>query len=423
MKLIKLAFFVLPFFTAVSAVAVAEPAAPAFEVKVKKDADIASTVEVRREFAEEELEFVVASTHFNNTDPHPTHPGRIHFARPQQRHLTPDSDQRARIHEAIYIALHDAGLPMRPQPILDYMTWFVTDDLTIDPPHRNAPCYSPFYRWHSAEVISPALYFHPESLTQIRVACATISTEFRVAATRTTGLHVHVGDGANGFSHSTVRNLIALLWGFEPQLLTLFPPHRHSQTWCMPLRVDSMYAWRHPKWTISTFLEDLFSSKFGTIEALVREFQVCGGDRCAVEFSNLDDPMVAVKQTIEFRAHPGTLDGDDVAMWVKTVVGLMQWAQGADSNQLMSLMAYAEAGNDNFSVTSLLEMLGLPEQAEFYKGKLHPLGVAEENAGREYEIQDLARPRTDVLEAFGIGEEGVATRDNWDESLIFDPYH
>lgn len=154
----------------------------------------------------------------------------------------------------------------------------------------------------------------------------------------------------------------------------------------------------------------------------MREFQVCGGDRCTVEFSNLNDPMVAVKQTIEFRAHPGTLDGDDVVMWVKTVVGLMQWAQEADSNQLISLMAYAEAGNDEFGVTSLLEMLGLPEQAEFYKGKLHPLKVAEENSGREYEIQDLARPRTDVLKEFGIGKEGVATRDNWGEELIFNPY-
>ncbi|OAF63273.1 hypothetical protein VC83_00276 [Pseudogymnoascus destructans] len=191
----------------------------------------------------------------------------------------------------------------------------------------------------------------------------------------------------------------------------------------MPLRVDSMYAWLHPKWTISTLLEDLFSSKFGTVEALVREFQVCGGDRCAVEFSNLDDPMVAIKQTIEFRAHPGTLDGDDVVMWVKTVVGLVQWAREAHSNQLMSLMAYVEAGNDEFSITSLLEMLGLPEQAEFYKGKLHPLKVAEENAGREYEIQDLARPRTDILEAFGIGADGVATRDNWGKDLIFDPYY
>ncbi|KAL5354498.1 hypothetical protein ACLOAV_000587 [Pseudogymnoascus australis] len=53
MKLIKFAFFLVPFFTAVSAVAVAEPAALAFEAKVKKDADAAGTVEVRREFAEE----------------------------------------------------------------------------------------------------------------------------------------------------------------------------------------------------------------------------------------------------------------------------------------------------------------------------------------------------------------------------------
>ncbi|KFY02206.1 hypothetical protein O988_02319 [Pseudogymnoascus sp. VKM F-3808] len=53
MKLIKLAFFAIPFFTAVSAVAVAEPEPVTFEAKVKKDADAASSVEVRREFAEE----------------------------------------------------------------------------------------------------------------------------------------------------------------------------------------------------------------------------------------------------------------------------------------------------------------------------------------------------------------------------------
>ncbi|KFY40932.1 hypothetical protein V495_05170 [Pseudogymnoascus sp. VKM F-4514 (FW-929)] len=47
MKLIKLAFFAIPFFTAVSAVAVAEPAPVTFEAKVKKDADAASSVEVR----------------------------------------------------------------------------------------------------------------------------------------------------------------------------------------------------------------------------------------------------------------------------------------------------------------------------------------------------------------------------------------
>lgn len=169
-------------------------------------------------------------------------------------------------------------------------------------------------------------------------------------------------------------------------------------------------------------LKDLFSPRLGTVEALVREFQVCGGDRSAVEFSNLDDPMVMVKQTIEFRAHPGTLDGDEVVMWVKTVVGLVQWARDANSNQLMSLMAYAEAENNEFGVTSLLKKLQLHEQAEFYRGRLHPLGPARADSGREYEIQDFARPRTDVLETFGIGENGVATRNNCGEDLIFDPF-
>ncbi|KFY40931.1 hypothetical protein V495_05169 [Pseudogymnoascus sp. VKM F-4514 (FW-929)] len=368
-----------------------------------------------------ELEFAIATTHPNNKDPHPTHPGRIYFSNPQRR-LMPDSEQRARVHEAIYIALRAAGLPLELVPNCDYKTWFVTDDLTIYPPHRSAPCNDSTYRWHSADVISPALYFCPESLTQIQVACATISTQFRVAASRTTGLHVHVGDGAKGFSPNTLRNLIALLWGFEPQLQTLHPPHRHTETWCTPLRTDTNYADTHPDWTIQSLLEDLFSSKLETVGALVREFDVYCGDRCAVEFSNLNDPMVVIKQTIEFRAHAGTLDGDEVVMWVKTVVGIVQWARDADFSQLKSLMAFAETGNDGFGVTSLLEMLGLREQAEFYKNRLHPLKVAQEQLGREYETQDLAGPRTDVLEAFGIGGDGEATRDNWEKDLIFHPY-
>lgn len=368
-----------------------------------------------------ELEFAVATTHPNNTDPHPTHPGRIYFIDPQRR-LTPDSEQRARVHEAIYVALRAAGLPLDLVPNCDYKTWFVTDDLTIHPPHRNAPCNDLTYRWQSAEVISPALYFCPESLTQIRVACATISTQFRVAASRTTGLHVHVGDGANGFRPNTLRNLIALLWGFEPQLQTLHPPHRHTETWCTPLRTDTNYACSHPKWTMQSLLEDLFSSKFDTVKTLVREFDVNCGDRCAVEFCNLNDPMVVVKQTIEFRAHAGTLDGDEVVVWVKTVVGIVQWARDADLSCLMSLMAHAEAGNDEFGVTSLLEMLGLREEAEFYRSRLHPLNVEKEDYGREYEIQDLAGPRADILKGFGIGEDGEATRDNWGKDLVFDPF-
>ncbi|KFY41980.1 hypothetical protein V494_02672 [Pseudogymnoascus sp. VKM F-4513 (FW-928)] len=368
-----------------------------------------------------ELEFVAATTHIDNKDPHPTHPGIIYFGHNIQR-LTPDSEQRARVHEALYQSLRAAGLPMGPAPIFDYKTWFVTDDLTIYPPYKIAPCNNPIYRWHSAEVISPALYFRPESLTQIRVACATLTTQFRLVATKTTGLHVHVGDGADGFGHNTVRSLIAILWGFEPQLQTLHPPHRQTQTWCMPLRVDSNYAWHNPSWSIRTLIDDLYSPKLGTVAALVHEFDVCAGDRCAVDFGNLDDPMVAVKQTIEFRAHTGTLDGDEVVMWVKTVVGLVQWARDADSDQLISLMAYAEVGNDEFGVTSLLEMLGLPEQAEFYKTRLHPPRVTAENSGGEYETQDLARPRTDVLEEFGIGNDLRATRNNWGDDLIFDPY-
>lgn len=212
-----------------------------------------------------------------------------------------------------------------------------------------------------------------------------------------------------------------MLWVFEPQLLTLHPPHRHDGNWCGPIRGDSKYLWDHANWNVHTLLADLFSPELGTVEALAQEFRFSGGDKGAVDFSNLTDPMVAVKQTIEFRLHAGTLDGDEVVMWVKTVVGLVQWARSVDLSRFNSVMEYGEMGNDKFGVVRLLDMLGLREQAEFYKGRLHPLGVREEDAGKEYESQDLARPRMDVLKEFGIGEDGVATKNHWEEDLVFDP--
>jgi hypothetical protein len=372
-----------------------------------------------------EFEFSVAAIRPNHVDPRPSHPGRIDFPISENT-LTPHVDLRATIHRAIYAALRAAGLPLERDPGPDYFSytrWSITDDLTILIPPKSAPCDSPNYDWHSAEVISPAMYFCPAALSQLRVACAVISSLFRVVATSSTGLHVHVGDGANGFNHNTLRNLVSLLWAFEPQLMTLHPPHRHNDDWCQTLHKDSRYAWRHPGRTVYKALGDFFSPTLETIDDLLKQFKVAGGGQLAVNFSNLTDPMIGEKQTIEFRMHAGTLEGDEVVMWVRTVVGLVQWARDVDTDVFMSVMSCAEVGIDEFGVVSLLEMLGLREEAAYYRGRLHPLGVDAKDAVKVYESQDLARPRMDVLQDFGIGEDGVATRNNWNENLIFDAFN
>lgn len=363
-----------------------------------------------------EFEFSIAAAPEQSLDPHPTHPGRFCF--PDRRRAHP-------FKQYLNDTLRKAGLPTQRQLSEDSRFWYVTTDPTVLPPHRDAPCQSTQYTWHPMEVVSPALYFGAPALDQLRVACAALSSSYRVVPVRSAGLHVHVGNGVAGFDVPTVRNLIALLWVFEPQLLTLHPPHRHRDQWCAPLRQSSVYARRLQKAELepqtALVLEDFFSEEFD-LQRLCQELTHFATRKCAVKFSNLIGSVDGTKRTIEFRQHAGTLDGEAAVMWVRTVVGLVEWARDVELVAFAELMTEcAEVGHEEFTAVQLLRRLKLEEQADYYSSRLHLLGTQPDNAGNTFQHQNFAEPRTQVLERFGIGRDGVAPRGHTIEDVVFKP--
>lgn len=125
------------------------------------------------------------------------------------------------------------------------ISWEVDHDFTVKPPNS---IETQTYDWFSVEVRSPAMWYGPGMLTQVRRVCETLTNTFRTNVNEICGLHLHVGQGNNGFSVATLQQLMGLLWAFDTQIYSIHPLRRRSQSvaakWCLGLRADSMLAER-----------------------------------------------------------------------------------------------------------------------------------------------------------------------------------
>jgi hypothetical protein len=279
-----------------------------------------------------------------------------------------------------------------------FTKWDFTTDISVCEPTSNRR-----YTYESIELRSPAMYFTPASLRAVEEVLTLLTSTYCINTNPTTGLHVHVGDSQKGWSFHMTRKLIAFLWAFTHQLNTLFPPFRMDGNYCQPIRTHSRYAQGFddegppPTLAILTILKcddpEKLHYMFNATQLRFIEniLHVQGIPNC--------------KPTIEFRQHQGTMDPRATIMWVKTVVGIMEFlrdVQPADFTSLLSIVEHehwekqpdqlekkhdygeerdskhdvecererdmgpilAESG---FTVIDLLRTMGLYEPARYYK--------------------------------------------------------
>jgi hypothetical protein len=282
-------------------------------------------------------------------------------------------------------ALESAGLPTRfaddqaPEELWSQGYWVVGRDHSIHPPDE-------FYDWASIEVQSPPYLFTPNSLNAIKLACSVLTSNFRTNINQSCGLHVHIGNSNKGFAFQTVKNLMAFLWCFEPQLSSLHPASRDNGAYTRGLRKSSYlartYFWAHKREIpLMRALTDI--CKMSHINDLYRQLHVTVIDQDSLEtqrmmaynLHNLARPYESpIKRTVEFRQHEGTLDSARVIAWIATVAGLVDFATAADIGRLEDLLtAQAElqdSGGLSYSVTELFRAIGLTESATYYEQHL-----------------------------------------------------
>lgn len=271
----------------------------------------------------------------------------------------------------------------------DNTSWDFTCDISIEDPEEEKSCLVR-YTYQGIEMRSPAMYFTPESLQALADVLKLLKRTYMIYTNHSTGLHVHVGDGKKGWEFSILQKLFALIWVFEPQLNTLFTPSRVDGDFNKSMRTLSPYSkrimdkkFRKPRPTEG--LIRIMDCK--TFEQLYKWF--CPGSLRVSPYAKDDDGNENRKPTIEWRHHEGTMDEVSACMWIKTVVGIMNYLRTVKPEAFTKLASMAEQehwqkvgdGEDDrrerergpilaegrFTIIDLLGVIGVYEPAKFYK--------------------------------------------------------
>lgn len=271
--------------------------------------------------------------------------------------------------------------------------WMVTEDVTV------APTRPGDYFWFPIEVQSPPYIFCDDSLQAVRLACNVITSEFRVETNATTGLHVHVGDGADGYTLSTMKKLMAFLWTFEPQIDQLHPNRRArlsedaGETWYESLRRGSHLSGRrsvdgsHPLKVVDGLKFIYAAADLSDLDEMLRP----NHKKSAYKIGHLVHGDT-LKRTVEFRQHEGTLHGARVVEWIKTVVAVIGWVMDVEATALSEFLqeaasvedrcwpdddddddeAEAEAEMPPYDITDLFNDMGLVSVAAYWDQAIPP---------------------------------------------------
>ncbi|KAG4414549.1 hypothetical protein IFR04_012297 [Cadophora malorum] len=189
-----------------------------------------------------------------------------------------------------------------------------------------------------------------------------------------------------GYSHQDVKNFLALVWTFESQFDTLHPPpapefdhwirrqglrtmttiYRCGENRFTAARTgDPEYA--NPP-TTSEQLDKIFARK--TSNKVVR--LVMHLDPYGTQIYDLRQLYTPIRRKygsspgIIFEQHEATLDHTAIRNWIKLCLGMVQFTR---EDNPIDVPAYlrSHAEDVQYSVISIINDMGLPEQAEYYK--------------------------------------------------------
>ncbi|RDW59524.1 hypothetical protein BP6252_12611 [Coleophoma cylindrospora] len=351
-----------------------------------------------------ELEFVLATVPAGNPDPHPEDPRQVYFHDPNEP-ANPPSTPSTFIYTILkHVAQtltqhHVPAIPIlkRSQTTSFSHNWLVKTDASIQPPDPTSALYPYAYRWYAVEVVSPAYYHKRTTTDACRKVIRILREQYRMVVNSSCGLHVHVGNGLDGLNGTWLRNLMAVLWTFEPQLESLFPAHRKprpgqgaefnfalscasvlaAQADAQTIGEGRTLAWLTAQQKREWGLEQILAQRDEAELCALMASQYGAAIKCLpyhIQGLNPRDKSAGVegsKKTIEFRQHEGTMDEEAVVMWVETVVMIVEFARDVREETVLAwLRECVRLEEGRFGVVRFLLAIGACLQARYYGKKV-----------------------------------------------------
>lgn len=234
-----------------------------------------------------------------------------------------------------------------------YQAWIITVDSALTPVLQ-----SNTLPWLGLEVKTPIMWNMADTYREVeRVAKALRDSEY-TDFNDNCGIHVHVGNGNQGFSLLACQKLFSVLFlGGESMLDVLFRPARHNNSNCFSM-ADGARAFSSPSARFflsgdipTEWLNGCFPDAQGAMPvderrrkalrkiwkaANIQEFHeaINVGYRHAVTFEHL---TMGIKPTIEFRKSEGDLspegETDFLLLWMRVCARLVAFAVDADLDE------------------------------------------------------------------------------------------
>ncbi|KAK0115260.1 hypothetical protein ONS96_013723 [Cadophora gregata f. sp. sojae] len=330
-----------------------------------------------------ELEFAIAISlnPSGSIDPHPSDPRRI------TGFVTgPHDSWVANLHEHVASTLFSVGIPAiavrsigEAFPTGHENSWVVKHDNTIKAPSLEG------YHFLPIEINSPPYYYgHESAFHEIGVVCQVLRDTYRISCNRSCGVQVHVGNGMEGFAFEAVQNLLATIWTFEEQIETIHPKHRiDNEGMCPSFKRHSELSRSHSrngKLDIRAGLEDILNQRGKSVQVFAHmteprtAISQKGGTRLAYHLGDVsgERPITCLyKRTVEFRQHKGSLELEELELWIKFCVQLMMFADSIDKTKLANfLRAHVGTSVEECPLAIVLEKLGMPWLAYCYPKKI-----------------------------------------------------
>ncbi|PQE12441.1 amidoligase enzyme protein [Rutstroemia sp. NJR-2017a BVV2] len=370
-----------------------------------------------------EIEYVLAHLKGSREDPFPQDSRKV---------SGPQFDSAKLINDDIKTHLEAAGIPTLNE--LDSKTlklsdkeqmrcWALKIDDTVDQELQSEDEWRDDpYLYYGFEMSSPPYYYEGDTLGVVRRVVQVLRQNYRVKCNRTTGLHVHVGNGLHGFQPNVLRNILAIAWTYERQWQLMHSFERTQSNHARPLSSSRLRSILPPASTRLEFLNRIL--RYTDIKAMCHDLQGLDS-RLAFSLRYLEPPFRgATKRTFGFRHHEGTLDPKAIAHWVRLCVKLVEKAcrvKKEDEEDFFrklreDCMKPVGKGEGRVSLYDFLWWIDCPAQAIYYELKLEMKGGGAAIRRRVKMQEEVERSWEESIERVIDGNSEVESSNSSDTS-------
>lgn len=267
-----------------------------------------------------------------------------------------------------------------------YSEWFVHEDGSVSHDSENHDPEPPILHY-GMELSSPIFNSESEATSAITQVCDIINSRYESFVTEKCGLHVHVGRGLDGtLELQELKNLFAILWTFETRLHLLHPTHRRTNiTACVAMHDHSELSKRKidPLSKLSAILncqskDELLRLVNNTSETAAMGFFTPWAYNGLRFWTGVQESSLSTERTFEFRQHEGSLNANQILIWARVCVRLVGFAERTSQSDLSYFLRLHLDDDEGFTAADLIEYIGLPADAQYYREAVAQRAVNDE---------------------------------------------